>query len=50
VDGDRWHRRWNNWVYGETTAYFVVIDGERIKWFNKDRQIVDSAFIRIAAP
>jgi hypothetical protein len=27
-----------------------VIDGERIKWFNKDRQIVDSAFIRIATP
>jgi GntR family transcriptional regulator/MocR family aminotransferase len=48
VDGDCWYRRWNNWVYGEATAYYVVIDGDRIKWFNKDRQIVDSAFIRPA--
>lgn len=48
VDGDHWYRRWNHWVYGEATAYFVVIDDDRIKWFNKDRQIVDSAYIRPA--
>ena len=48
VDGDRWHRKWKNWVYGEETAYFVVIDGDKIKWFNADRQIVDSSYIRLA--
>ena len=48
VDGDRWHRKWNRWVYGEETAYYVVIEGDKIKWFNADRQIVDSSYIRLA--
>ena len=46
VDGDRWHRQWSEWVYGDEAAYFVVIDGDRIKWFNADRQVIDAAFIR----
>lgn len=50
VDGDRWHRQWQEWVYGDETAYYVVIDGDRIKWFNADRQIVDAAFIRPMQP
>lgn len=50
VDGDRWYRQWNEWVYGEEAAYFVVIDGERVKWFNDERQIVDSALIRAMEP
>jgi GntR family transcriptional regulator/MocR family aminotransferase len=48
VDGERWYRKWNHWVYGEETGYYVVIDGDRIKWFNNDRQIVDSAYLRTA--
>jgi len=48
VDGDRWHRKWKHWVYGEETAYYVVIDVDKIKWFNGDRQIVDSSYIRLA--
>jgi len=48
VDGERWHRKWKRWVYGEETAYFIVIDGDKIKWFNGDRQIVDSSYIRLA--
>jgi GntR family transcriptional regulator / MocR family aminotransferase len=50
VDGERWHRQWEQWVYGEAAAYFVVIDGDRVKWFNADRQIVDAAFIRNFEP
>ncbi|MEX1265736.1 MAG: PLP-dependent aminotransferase family protein [Woeseia sp.] len=50
VDGDRWHRQWKEWVYGDETAYYVVVDGDRIKWFNADRQIVDAAFIRPMQP
>lgn len=46
VDGDRWHRQWQKWVYGEATPYYVVIDDEQIKWFNADHQLVDTAFIR----
>jgi GntR family transcriptional regulator/MocR family aminotransferase len=48
VDEDRWYRRWSRWNYGEAKGYYIVIDGEQIKWFNEDRQIVDSAYIRLA--
>ncbi|MCP5090194.1 MAG: PLP-dependent aminotransferase family protein, partial [Gammaproteobacteria bacterium] len=47
IDGDRWYRQWSRWNYGEEKGYFIVIDGEQIKWFNDDGQIVDSAFIQI---
>src|SRR5690606_36010601 len=40
VEGDRWHRRWEKWVYGEEHAYYVVIDDDQIKWFNLDHQLV----------
>ena len=32
-------------MYDDT---FVVIDGDKIKYFNDDKQIVDSAYIRLA--
>jgi GntR family transcriptional regulator/MocR family aminotransferase len=46
IDGDRYHRQWEQWNYGEEAAYYIVVDDDRIKWFNQDRQIVDAAFIR----
>ncbi len=48
VDGDLFYRKWDRWVYGEETAYYVVIDGDKIKYFNRDKQIVDSGYIRLA--
>lgn len=45
VDEDCWYRQWNRWNYGEEKGYSVVLDGEQIKWFNQDGQIVDAAFI-----
>jgi len=48
TDGDRFLRKWNHWVYGEENGYFIVIDGDKIKFFNDDKQIIDSAFIRLA--
>lgn len=48
-DVGRWHRQWNEWVYGEERAYYVVVNDDRIKWFNADHQLVDSAFIRAMA-
>ncbi len=48
VDGDRLFRKWDRWVYGEETGYYIVIDGDKIKYFNDDKQIVDSAYIRLA--
>lgn len=48
VDGDLFYRKWNRWVYGEETGYYVVIEGDKIKYFNREKQIVDSGFIRLA--
>ena len=48
VEGDRLFRKWDRWVYGEETAYYIVFEGDKIKYFNRDKQIVDSAFIRFA--
>jgi len=48
VEGDRFYRKWNRWVYGEETGYYVVVDGDKIKYFNSEKQIVDSGFIRLA--
>jgi len=52
VEGAHWNRQWEHWAYGEATAYFVVIDGERIKWFDSTHRQVDSAIIqqRVAEP
>ena len=46
VDGELLYRKWDRWVYGEEKGYFIVFDGDKIKYFNSDKQIVDSAFIR----
>lgn len=48
IEGDRLFRKWDRWVYGEETSYFIVIDGDKIKYFNAEKQIVDSAHIRLA--
>ena len=48
VEGDRWYRKWSRWVYGETKSYFIVIDGDRLKFFNEEQQIVDSMYIRLS--
>ncbi|MCJ7815338.1 MAG: hypothetical protein MUP31_04715, partial [Xanthomonadales bacterium] len=47
ISGDRFYRQWSRWNYGEESAYYIVIDGQQIKYFNKDRQLVDSAFIHL---
>jgi GntR family transcriptional regulator/MocR family aminotransferase len=49
VEDDRFFRQWSRWNYGEEKGYSLVLDGEQIKFFNDDGQIVDSAFILPAA-
>lgn len=48
VEGDRFFRRWMRWNYGEEKGYYLVIEGDKLKYFNADKQIVDSGFIRLA--
>lgn len=47
IDDDQFYRQWSRWNYGEEKSYFIVIDGEQIKFFNRDGQIVDTAFVRV---
>jgi GntR family transcriptional regulator/MocR family aminotransferase len=49
VDGELFYRKWDRWVYGEEKGYYIVIDEDKIKYFNSDKQIVDSAFIRLSS-
>ena len=48
VEGDRFFRKWDRWAYGEEKGHYIVIDGDKIKFFNEDKQIVDSGFVRFA--
>jgi GntR family transcriptional regulator/MocR family aminotransferase len=45
VEGDRWFRQWRSWAYGEPNGYHVAVDGDRIRWFNGERKLVDAALI-----
>jgi len=46
IEGDRWHRQWNRWSYGEAIRFYVVIDADRIKWFNDALRLIDTARIQ----
>lgn len=50
VADDRFFRQWRRWNYAEERGYSIVIDGDQVKFFNDDGQIVDSAFLRRAVP
>jgi GntR family transcriptional regulator/MocR family aminotransferase len=45
TDDERFYRQWGRWTYGEEKGYSIVIDGDQIKFFNEDGQIVDSGFM-----
>lgn len=49
VEGDRFYRKWNRWNYAEERGYYIVIDGDTLKYFNDDRQVVDSGLIHLAS-
>lgn len=50
IEDDRWCRQWDNWAYGEPTAFTTVVDGEQVRWFNGAGLLVDTALIVRAAP
>ena len=45
IEDDRWFRQWNNWAYGEPIGFHTTLDGDRVRWFNADRRLIDSAVI-----
>lgn len=47
VDSGRWwiengmyYRQWKLWGYGELKGFYVIIDGEQMKWFDKHYRFV----------
>jgi GntR family transcriptional regulator/MocR family aminotransferase len=45
IADDVWYRQWSRWNYGEEKGYSIVLDGEQIKYFNEEGQLVDTGFI-----
>ena len=45
TEGDRWYRQWDRWAYGEPSSFHTVVEADRVKWFNSDGVLVDSAVI-----
>jgi GntR family transcriptional regulator / MocR family aminotransferase len=48
IEGNRWFRQWRRWAYGETTGFYVRVQGVHIQWFNDRHQLVDSALLAAA--
>lgn len=49
IEGDRWHRQWQSWSYGEATSFQVAVEGDVIQWLGPGQRVVDWALIgRIA--
>lgn len=36
VDGDIYYRQWNLWGYGEVKGFYVIMDGNEMKWFDQN--------------
>ncbi|MDT0602272.1 PLP-dependent aminotransferase family protein [Thalassotalea castellviae] len=36
VEGDMYYRQWNLWGYGEVKGFYVIMDGNDMKWFDQN--------------
>jgi GntR family transcriptional regulator/MocR family aminotransferase len=36
VEGDMYYRQWNLWGYGEVKGFYIIIDGNDMKWFDNN--------------
>ena len=45
IEGDRWHRQWQSWSYGEATSFEVAVEGDVIQWLGPGGRVVDWALI-----
>ncbi|MEL0154795.1 PLP-dependent aminotransferase family protein [Sphingopyxis sp.] len=45
IEGDRWHRQWRSWSYGEATSFEVAVEGDVIQWLGAGQRVVDWALI-----
>ncbi|MGB3319970.1 MAG: PLP-dependent aminotransferase family protein [Sphingopyxis granuli] len=45
IEGDRWHRQWQSWSYGEAAAFHAAVEGDVIQWLDPGHRVVDWAVI-----
>lgn len=45
IDGDRWHRKWNHWAYGEERSFRVRVKDKQIQWFDDDGRMIDHGLL-----
>ena len=36
VEGDMYYRQWNLWGYAEVKGFYVIMDGNDMKWFDQN--------------
>lgn len=36
IEGGMYYRQWDLWGYGETKGFYVIMDGEEMKWFDQN--------------
>ncbi|MEW6991598.1 PLP-dependent aminotransferase family protein [Colwelliaceae bacterium 6441] len=36
IEDGMYYRKWNLWGYGETKGFYVIIDGDEMKWFDQN--------------
>ena len=38
IENGLYYRQWKLWMYGETKGYYVVMEGNKMKWFDKNNR------------
>ncbi len=36
IDGGMYYRQWKLWAYGEVKGFYVIMDGDEMKWFDQN--------------
>ncbi len=45
IEGNRWYRQWDHWAYGEAEGFGIVVDDDRLYWYDEAGNLVDQAMI-----
>jgi GntR family transcriptional regulator/MocR family aminotransferase len=40
VEDGQFYRQWNEWSYGEVKGFYVIMDGDEMKWFDRNYRFV----------
>jgi GntR family transcriptional regulator/MocR family aminotransferase len=46
IENGIYYRKWNLWSYGEVKGYYIIIDGNEMKWFDKNNRLARQLVIK----